>query len=233
MRGTRAAVRGSLLLAGCAGLTGTAWWLAAGPLLRLLRTADPARLPLQDVLLGLCSAVLLGCVAWLVATTTLTLTAYVARSAAPRNRHVAALGRAVDRRCPRVTRLLVGTALGVALTTAVATPALADPPGPRGLTGLALPDRTTGSALSAAARTVALRHASPAPRVVVVHPGDSLWTIAARLLPGHASDADISDAWHRLRRRNTDRLGPDPDLILPGTSLEVPGTLAPHRKDAP
>ena len=246
MRGTLATVRVAVLLAGCTALVAAAWWLAAPPLgslLTVLRAGGGTPLPLETVLLGLCAAALLGCVAWLVAATALMLVAYAARSAAPRSRRAAALGRTLERRCPRVTRRLVTATLGVALTTGLAGTALADPPPQRGLAGLTLPDRTTGTALSTAVpRTVALRHGSgpdhvlPARRVVV-RPGDSLWRIAARLLhergSGHVPDADVTDAWHRLRDANRVRVGPDPDLIRPGTSLEVPGQLVPHRKDAP
>ena len=246
MRGTLTTVRVAVLLAGCTALAAAAWWLAApalGSLLAALRGGGGNSLPLETVLLGLCAAALLGCVAWLVAATALTLVAYAARSAAPRNRHAAALGRTLERRCPRVTRRLVTATLGVALTTGLAGTALADPPPQPSLAGLTLPDRTTGTALSTAVpRTVALRHGSgpdhvlPARRVVV-RPGDSLWRIAARLLhergSEHVTDGDVTDAWHRLRDANRDRVGPDPDLIRPDTSLEVPRQLAPHRKDAP
>jgi LysM domain len=243
MRGTAVAVRVALLLAGCASVAGIAWWLAGPPLLALL-TALPGRgglgsLPLETVILGVCAAALLGCVAWLVAATTLTLSAYAARSVAPRSLRVARLGLVLERHCPRVTRRLVTATLGVALTTGLAGTALADPPPRPGLAGLTLPDRTTGGALSTTApRTVALRpeqhphQARPAGHVVV-RPGDSLWRIAARLLPAHASDARITLGWHRLQDANPDRVGPDPDLIHPGTSLEVPRPLTPHRKDAP
>lgn len=246
MRGMRVTVRGALLLAGCTALAAAAWWLAAPPLRHLLialRGGGATVVPLETVLLGLCAAVLLGCVAWLVAATSLTLLAYAVRSAAPRSPRAAALGRTLERRCPRVTRRLVTATLGLALTTGLAGTALADPPPRPGLAGLTLPDRTTGEALSTAVpRTVALRpEKAPGPdlhaRRVVVRPGDSLWRIAARLLhesgPAPVTDADVTDAWHLLLDANRRRVGPDPDLIRPGASLEVPRQLTPHRKDAP
>jgi hypothetical protein len=246
------AARVVLLLAGCATVAGVGWWLA-GPPLRALLTALPGpggvtTVPLQTVLLGCCAAALLGCVAWLVAATALTLAACAARSAVPRHRRVATMGRVLERHCPPLTRRLVTATLGVALTTGLTGTALADPPPRPGLAGLTLPDRTTGGVLSTAARpSVALRHdrqpvhALPGRQVaarqvvgpVVVREGDSLWRIAARLLPPRASDARITLGWHRLRDANLDRVGPDPDLIRPGTSLEVPRPLTPHRKDAP
>ena len=62
---------------------------------------------------------------------------------------------------------------------------------------------------------------------VVVRPGQSLWTIAARLLPPTATDVDITYAWHRLHRANAATVGTDPHLILPGTRLVVPDLSAP------
>jgi hypothetical protein len=61
-----------------------------------------------------------------------------------------------------------------------------------------------------------------------------LWTIAARLLPTAATDADITRAWHQLHRANQSAIGADPDLILPGTRLVVPRpTARPTREEAP
>ncbi|KGN37072.1 LysM peptidoglycan-binding domain-containing protein, partial [Knoellia aerolata] len=58
---------------------------------------------------------------------------------------------------------------------------------------------------------------------VVVHRGDSLWSIAARHLGPDASAAEIDRSWRRWFALNRDRVGPDPDLILPGQVLRVPG----------
>ena len=69
------------------------------------------------------------------------------------------------------------------------------------------------------------------PTAVVVRRGDSLWSIATDLLPAGADAPDVTEAWHRLHRANTARIGADPDLILPGTRLVVPGQLAPHREE--
>ena len=106
----------------------------------------------------------------------------------------------------------------MAVATGVAWPALADPARSPDVTGLALPDRTTGAAY-------------PVASTVVVRPGDSLWSIAAGLLPAGAPDAEVTAAWHRLHRTNLARIGADPDLILPGTRLVVPAPDASDRKD--
>lgn len=57
---------------------------------------------------------------------------------------------------------------------------------------------------------------------VVVHRGDSLWSIAARHLGEQATDADVADAWPRWYAANRELIGEDPDLLLPGQVLVVP-----------
>jgi hypothetical protein len=64
----------------------------------------------------------------------------------------------------------------------------------------------------------------PAPgQVVTVHPGETLWSIAARHLGPGASDAQIARDWPRWWSANRDVVGPDPNLILPGETLRAPG----------
>lgn len=123
---------------------------------------------------------------------------------------------------------LTVAAVGVALAQAPA--AAADPGGGRtapswaaGTTGLPLPDRASADP------TPRPRHAVPSTqqeqrrtRTVQVRPGDSLWSIAAGLLPAGASDAAVHLAWRRIAAANAEVLGPDPDLIFPGTALRVP-----------
>jgi nucleoid-associated protein YgaU len=69
------------------------------------------------------------------------------------------------------------------------------------------------------------------PAVVRVRPGDSLWQVARRLLADGAADVDgqpgdaaVDRMWRRRAATNADRIGPDPDLIFPGTLLRVPET---------
>jgi hypothetical protein len=57
---------------------------------------------------------------------------------------------------------------------------------------------------------------------VVVHRGDSLWSIAARHLPAKATAADIAQLGHRWYATNATVIGPDPNLILPGQILLPP-----------
>jgi hypothetical protein len=58
---------------------------------------------------------------------------------------------------------------------------------------------------------------------VVVRRGDSLWSISAGLSPPRASDAQIAALVSRLYSANRSAIGPDPDLIYPGTVLRLPG----------
>jgi LysM repeat protein len=89
----------------------------------------------------------------------------------------------------------------------------------------------TGSALDWPGLTATVkppRH-SPAPRgdeqpqpVIVVAPGDTLWSIAARHLGPHASGAAITAAWHDWYAANRAVIGPNPSLIHPGQRLSPP-----------
>ncbi|WP_298747781.1 LysM peptidoglycan-binding domain-containing protein [uncultured Serinicoccus sp.] len=62
------------------------------------------------------------------------------------------------------------------------------------------------------------------PEHVVVRRGDTLWDLAARHLGPGATSADIAQEWPRWYAANLATIGPDPDLILPGQELTVPGT---------
>lgn len=65
------------------------------------------------------------------------------------------------------------------------------------------------------------------PAEVVVHRGDSLWTLAARHLGDGATDAEIAAAWPHWYAANRAVVGPDPDVLLPGQVLRAPA-LAPE-----
>ncbi|MDO5049528.1 MAG: LysM domain-containing protein [Actinomycetaceae bacterium] len=54
-----------------------------------------------------------------------------------------------------------------------------------------------------------------------VKPGDSLWSITARHL-GSADPSVISDGWVKIYERNRDAIGDSPNLIHPGTILNLP-----------
>jgi resuscitation-promoting factor RpfA len=57
--------------------------------------------------------------------------------------------------------------------------------------------------------------------VVVVRPGDTLWSIAAAADPS-ASAAEIAASWPRWWRANRDVIGADPGLLRPGQHLLAP-----------
>ncbi|MGA9344654.1 MAG: hypothetical protein WBV37_06095, partial [Nocardioidaceae bacterium] len=77
------------------------------------------------------------------------------------------------------------------------------------LTGLRLPD-------------LPAREPSTHPTPIRVRSGDCLWTLAGGLLPPAADDAEVSALTQAIYRANRDRIGPDPDLIFPGTLLTDP-----------
>lgn len=142
---------------------------------------------------------------------------------------------------PAPVRRMLLVACGVALTGSLAAPTYAGPVAHRDdrpgsvLQGLPLPERVSTAlhvarlVASTAAHTerAAAQHrpeapARPAPRTVVVEPGDTLWALAAASLPPGASDADVAARVALLHRTNRATLGPDPDLILPGQELRLP-----------
>ena len=59
-----------------------------------------------------------------------------------------------------------------------------------------------------------------------VTPGESLWSITARLLPTGSGPARIAQAWPALYRANSEEIGTDPALIRPGAVLSVPDSLS-------
>ncbi|NJC22931.1 hypothetical protein BJ994_002007 [Arthrobacter pigmenti] len=57
---------------------------------------------------------------------------------------------------------------------------------------------------------------------VIVQPGDSLWSIAAKHLGPTASEAEVAKAWPRWFAANKQVIGEQPDLLLPGQVLYAP-----------
>lgn len=64
---------------------------------------------------------------------------------------------------------------------------------------------------------------------VVVHRGDTLWSIAARHLGADATTTDVAAEWPRWYAANRELIGDDPDLIRPGQELVVPTDEGHHR----
>lgn len=65
--------------------------------------------------------------------------------------------------------------------------------------------------------------ASPATKPVVVHTGDSLWSIARAELPSDGrSDAAVAASWPRWWQANYAQIGDNPNVIQPGQQLTPP-----------
>ena len=186
----------------------------------LLEESGRAGVPFDAWLIAGCGAQLTGCALWLwLATTAVVLEAATGR---PRLPH---------RGCPAVLRRWVLAACGAALV-ATATPATAagghdgrvaaaHGPGREDravLAGLPLPDRPTGPPQRTGPAPLLREHAA---REVRVAPGDTLWEVAARDLRG-ATAAAVDRHWRFIWRVNRAAVGPDPDLIRPGTHLRLP-----------
>jgi nucleoid-associated protein YgaU len=120
--------------------------------------------------------------------------------------------------CPPAIRLWL-IALVVTLFAGV-TPARASDTG----SGSADTDRVAGAldGLALPDRAVDAPTASPTlSRPVVVRPGDSLWRIVRRVLPGTPTDATVAAGVAAVHAANRRTIGPDPDLLRPGQRLDV------------
>ncbi len=177
---------------------------------------------LDAALSDLAAVALVGCLVWgWLATTVVVLE--VIGGARPRGISAAVV--------PTAFRRGVLAACGVALAGGLAAPSYADTGGPHppgvhavagsdALRGLPYPDRVAGREH---------RDGPPGPspstaeHSVVVRPGDSLWDLAARGLPAGSSAADVTRRWHEIYAANRSRIGPDPDLLVPGLHLRLPG----------
>ena len=116
------------------------------------------------------------------------------------------------------------TAAPAATGRTTARPAATD--GLTTATGTTTPSPTVGQRPAPRAGTTEQTTPSVDATVTVV-PGDSLWAIAARHLPAGSTDAEVADAWPAWYAANAATIGADPDLILPGQHLHVPGQVAP------
>ena len=200
------------------------WRLAATSSAKLSRRvlADGPQslteLPFDEALIGICCVALVVCGAWIVLVTALLVAQVVVDAAGVESPGASRIPRVTARMCPRLAHRIVLAGCGVALTAGLASPATADQAGRLG--GLAMPDRTVGPHVQ-----------EPPPARITVTAGASLWSIAKAALPDQADNAEITAAWHAVHRANPDRIGNDPDLIFPGTTLQIPDLNEPDRKD--
>ncbi len=86
--------------------------------------------------------------------------------------------------------------------------------------GTASVESTQSAVPSQPASELATRLA--AAQVVVVAPGDSLWSISQEQLHPNASSQQIMNEVGRIYELNRNRIGDDPDLILVGQELLMP-----------
>ena len=194
---------------------------AAGPGGRseLLHRSGRAGAPFDALLAAGAAVLLAGCTAWAwLVTTAVVLDAINGRSRTARVPAGAAQLRAAGCGVALATGAAPATAAGGhdGPVAAAQRPGVED----RGmLAGLPMPDLATGPPQrTGRPPLLAPREA----REVRVAPGDTLWALAARDLPGDASPAAVDRHWRLLWRVNRARLGPDPDVIQPGTSLRLP-----------
>lgn len=85
--------------------------------------------------------------------------------------------------------------------------------------GLPLPDRPRGTGHRRPPRSGTLQVAT----------GDSLWSLSSAHLGARAPDARVAATWPRWYSVNRAQIGPDPDLLIPGTTLRIP-TSPPARE---
>jgi hypothetical protein len=196
--------------------------VTGGPACALVREVRDGRLAgaaLDVAVADLAAALLLGCATWMWLVVSLVVVE-ATRGGSRRTQR--------PRVVPAGVRRVVLAACGVALAGALPQPSYADPlHGDRhqthhrtrlGLAGLPLPDR----AVAPPRRTGALPSAPGVAAVVVVRPGDTLWSIATRGMPRDSTDSGIAARWRDIYAANRSLIGPDPDLIVPGQRLVLP-----------
>lgn len=181
---------------------------------------------LDELLVLVCALLLLVGWAWLALGTCACLTAHLLRPPA---------GPATGWLRPTTARRLAAVLVGSSLGGLAAAPAFALPFPTPDVPGGSVSSEPSTVALPLPGRPVGGRVAStpttptptrPADRqVLVVRPGDSLWSLAAaHLLPRgrSASERAVDAAWRRLYAANRAVIGPDPHLIRPGARLDLP-----------
>ena len=197
---------------------------------RIIRAPGPATLDEAVLLVVLAACALLG--GWLVLGVALGVLAHLpGQLGDAAQRCSRTLAPAATR---RIAAVLVGAALGGSLAPGTAV----------GATGDSTPERTPAFVLThpspassaptpgwtpsrpvhtpGPATRLVTTGSTPHASAVVVHRGDSLWSIARRHLGPDATDAEVATAWPHWYAANRAVIGPDPDLLLPGQVLHAP-----------
>jgi nucleoid-associated protein YgaU len=149
---------------------------------------------------------------------------------------------AAHRLTPVALRRLVAAATSTSIllspATALATPSGGGSPAPAAATSIPAVGWPTDP--GPASHPVPVPPASPSAQpdaeratgpdnagLLRVGAGDSLWSIAAHRLGPTATRAQIQREWPRWYTANRPLIGPDPNLIRPGTSLRIPASSRP------
>ena len=231
--GPTALTRALVLLACGAGALGAAWHAVSGALAVIALTGNAPRAPRTGISLVALRA--------------------LHRWGAPIMRRTAAgaLVAAVATGAPAMAAQAPGASDDLGWTPTASAPAPAgeapspagDTPAPAGDTPAPAGD-TSSNAGDAARRPDAAAGAtsadpsSPPATTHQVSAGESLWSITEEILDagsagsptdpssgGPGTQAQIARAWPILYAANAESIGADPDLILPGTALNVPEDL--------
>ena len=136
-----------------------------------------------------------------------------------------AAGRLVFALRPGILRRLIALVLGLGIPATTAS-ALTSPAMAASIPASRVSAAHTTAAVTAAPHIAPTTSAPAQPAIYTVRPGDTLWDIARRHLDGRPSDAAIARAWPRWYAANRALIGSDPNLILPGMRLLIPGTRA-------
>lgn len=224
--GPTALTRALVLLACGAGALGAAWHAVSGALAVIALTGNAPRAPRTGISLVALRA--------------------LHRWGAPIMRRTAAgaLVAAVATGAPAMAAQAPGASDDLGWTPTASAPAPAgEAPSPAGDTPAPAGD-TSSNAGDAARRPDAAAGAtsadpsSPPATTHQVSAGESLWSITEEILDagsagsptdpssgGPGTQAQIARAWPILYAANAESIGADPDLILPGTALNVPEDL--------
>lgn len=217
------------VLAAVPALAGAGLLATAAP---ALRTAQSGTATVADLLVGGCSVVGALVLGWLALTVLVAVVDEVRARRHPRLAVRSSPG--VPRTVRRVVALVVGVMLGSAALSAGAAERGAATAVPELGWAVSAPLQVTSApaldlgwaAVPETAPETSVASNPPAPREVdgeiVVHRGDSLWSLAAQRCGPDATAGEVMAEQHRLHTANVDVIGDDPDLLLPGQVLRLP-----------